>query len=342
MLLLVLRAALAAVFAIAAIAKLFDLAGSREAVAGFGVPEPLARVVGTALPGVEAVAAALLLTTATARIGAALALGLLLTFIAGIARVMRAGESPDCHCFGQLHSEPAGASTLIRNAGLAVPAAIVLIAGAGAGLDAIPAVTLALVLMSILAAALALAVAELWRENRRLRDRSTAGAGAAPANPGLALGTPVPDLALTTLSGAATTLRERLTPGRPAVAVHISPTCGPCRALLPELARWTEQLAGSLDIVTVSSGAPQANQELVAEYPDHAVLLAQARAYGEALRVHPTPSAVAIGPRGRVISHPALGAEAIEALIRVTLAKDAATPRADDEPAGGLVVLQRQ
>src|SRR5204863_9817754 len=38
---------------------------------------------------------------------------------------------PDCHCFGQLHSAPAGPKTLARNGGLATLAASVLVVGAG-------------------------------------------------------------------------------------------------------------------------------------------------------------------------------------------------------------------
>src|ERR1700730_1764375 len=100
--LLVTRLLLAAVFATAAIGKLADLAGSRDAVAGFGVPERFARVIGTTLPFAELAVAVSLLPTATARYGSLAAAGLLLAFIAGIARSVARGEAPDCHCFGAL------------------------------------------------------------------------------------------------------------------------------------------------------------------------------------------------------------------------------------------------
>ena len=41
---------------------------------------------------------------------------------------MARGESPDCHCFGQLHSAPAGWRTLARNGALALIAAFVVVA----------------------------------------------------------------------------------------------------------------------------------------------------------------------------------------------------------------------
>src|ERR671933_307156 len=50
---------------------------------------------------------------------------LLLVFVAGIGYNLARGRTPDCHCFGQLHSAPAGWSTLARNAVLALIAAVV-------------------------------------------------------------------------------------------------------------------------------------------------------------------------------------------------------------------------
>ena len=42
---------------------------------------------------------------------AAIVAALLLAFVGGIAFNMARGNAPDCHCFGQLHSEPAGRSS---------------------------------------------------------------------------------------------------------------------------------------------------------------------------------------------------------------------------------------
>lgn len=131
--LLAARLLLAAVFAVAGAAKLADLAGSRAAVAGFGVPERLAGPIGTALPLAELATAVLLLPAATARAGATAALALLLAFSVGIAASIARGEAPDCHCFGQLHSEPVGPKALGRNFGLALVAGFLVVAGADAG-----------------------------------------------------------------------------------------------------------------------------------------------------------------------------------------------------------------
>ena len=119
------RLTLAAVFLVAALAKLADRDGSTKAAANFGVPERFAKPFGIGLPLVELAIAVALIPKATAWGGAVGALTLLVVFIAAIAANMARGRTPDCHCFGQLHSAPAGWSTLARNGLLATVAALV-------------------------------------------------------------------------------------------------------------------------------------------------------------------------------------------------------------------------
>src|SRR2546421_1073791 len=123
--LLATRLVLAAVFAVAGGAKLLDLQGSRRALAEFGVPKSAAPVAGVALPLVELGVAVALLFPPSARWGALAALMLLFAFVVGIAVALSNDRSPDCHCFGQIHSAPAGGSTLVRNAVLAGAAGFV-------------------------------------------------------------------------------------------------------------------------------------------------------------------------------------------------------------------------
>src|ERR1700722_4440330 len=224
--LLVVRLLLASVFALAAVTKLADLRGSREAVAGFGVPEALAAPLGTLLPFAELAVAIALLPGRTARFGALGAFALLVLFAAAIARSMARGEAPDCHCFGQLHSEPAGGRALARDAALGALAAFVAVAGwdgagpsvtawigrlHGAGLVAF-AGGLALIMLAALTASALLA---LLRQNGRLLLRvdeleARLDAGGAPelAAPhhGLPLGDPAPGFTLSGLYGETVTL----------------------------------------------------------------------------------------------------------------------------------------
>src|SRR5438874_1902727 len=123
------RLLLAAVFLVASLAKLADLAGSRQGLGDFGVPAWLAAPLGVLLPLAELAAAVALIPTVSVWWGALGALLLLLAFVAGISYNLARGRTPDCHCFGQLHSAPAGWPTLARNAVLAAVAGIVVIFG---------------------------------------------------------------------------------------------------------------------------------------------------------------------------------------------------------------------
>jgi len=125
LLLLFARLLLCAVFLVAGLAKLADLPGSRQAMRDFGVPNKLADFFGLLLPLAEIAVSVALVVPLTAWWGAVGALALLLIFVAGIGYNLAHGRTPDCHCFGQLHSAPAGWSTLIRNLALAAIAGLV-------------------------------------------------------------------------------------------------------------------------------------------------------------------------------------------------------------------------
>src|ERR1700730_4781152 len=127
--LLLARLLLAVVFVVAGLAKLADRAGSRKALLDFGVPAKFVAPFAVLLPLAELAVAVALLPTASAWWGAIGALALLLLFVAVIGYNLARGRTPDCHCFGQLHSTPAGWPTLIRNLVLAVVAAVILVLG---------------------------------------------------------------------------------------------------------------------------------------------------------------------------------------------------------------------
>jgi hypothetical protein len=124
---------LLAVFVVAAVAKLLDLEGTRRALREFGVPARFVRGLALVLPVAELTVAAALVPAATAPWGGVAALLLLGVFGAAIARSLAAGRTPDCHCFGNLHSAPAGWSTLLRNVALLTVAAYTAAAGFALG-----------------------------------------------------------------------------------------------------------------------------------------------------------------------------------------------------------------
>jgi membrane associated rhomboid family serine protease len=137
--LLLARLLLALLFATSGVAKLADREGSRRAIAAFGVPSALAAPLRLLLPLGELAVAAFLLPASTAWWGALGALVLFSVFVVDISINLARGRKPDCHCFGQLHSAPAGWKTLVRNGALAAVAGFVLWKGydGGAGPSAL-------------------------------------------------------------------------------------------------------------------------------------------------------------------------------------------------------------
>ena len=273
--LIAVRLILAGVFVVAGVAKLADLPGSRAAVAGFGVPERLAAPIGTLLPVAEITAAVLLLGEDTARAGALLALVLLAGFCIGIARSMARGEAPDCHCFGQLHSEPVGPRVLVRNLALAALAAFALFAGDDAGPHLLPSFdgSAGALIVAGLAAAVLLALGtmaylQLLRNHGRillrveslegaLRARGIAIPQADASAPGLPVGTPAPAFNLARLAGERTSLQDLLSRGKRVLLVFTDPTCVPCRKLAPRLAEWHAEAGDPITLVPISRGAAE-------------------------------------------------------------------------------------
>src|SRR5215216_483327 len=134
--LLLIRLFLFGVFVLAGIGKLLDRPGSEKAVKDFGVPEDLAKPVAYALPIAEILIGLFLLFVATSWLASIAGLLLLLVFIGGMIFQMAKGNAPDCHCFGQIHSEPVGKASLIRNIGFAILALLLAAQGRdGQGLD---------------------------------------------------------------------------------------------------------------------------------------------------------------------------------------------------------------
>ena len=324
-LLLSIRCLLAAVFAVAAIGKLLDLEGSKQALQEFGVPNRAAQLGGIALPVTELLVAIALLVLPLARWGAAVALLLLLIFAGGVAQAMSRGQAPDCHCFGQLHSEPAGRSTLIRNAVLAVAAAFVLVKGAGPslnqGLGSLHGAAIALVAVSVLAVVLAVAAAQLWADRQRLTRQQGAGNAAPASVPGLRRGDRAPNFDLTPVRGTARSLTEMTERLRPTMLVFVSTGCPACIDMLSSLGRWQESLQDSVTLAAIFAGDHEQVERLSDENELSLVLTEERFETFQQYRLRVTPSAVPISYNGIIVGAPAEGVTAIEALIRTAVAE---------------------
>jgi len=335
------RLLLAAVFAVAGIAKLVDREGSRQAVVDFGIPAALAAPLGTLLPLAELAVAAALIPTVTAFWGAVGALTLLLLFVAGIGTNLARGRRPDCHCFGQLHSAPAGWSTLARNGVLAAVAALLVwrglegeigpsVAGWIGALSAAQLVILAggMVVLALLAAQW-LFLFGLLKQNGRFLARLNAveerlaAAGLAPApsengtqsTAGLPVGAPAPAFALEDLGGEEVTLDGLRARGKPVMLMFTDPSCEPCMELLPDVGRWQQQYAGKLTIALVGRGTVAENSAEASEHGVENVLLQEDWEVADAYEVDATPGAVVVSPEGIIGSPVAQGPDEIEALV---------------------------
>lgn len=336
LILLIARLGLAAVFAVAGIAKLLDLDGSRRAVAGFGVPERLAAPLGVLLPVAELAIAVALLPTVSARWGGLGALALTLGFIAAIGVNLAKGRTPDCHCFGQLHSEPAGWPTLGRNAALAAIAAFVLWQGwndsqlttagwiADRSAGELAGMAVLLVMMPALAGAAWLTVGLLGRHGElllrieELESQVADGpaAGPEPAPAGLPAGTFAPTFSLPDLGGTAISLDSMRDAGKYVVLLFVSPACGVCTRMLPDVAAWQRDHADTMTIALVSDGSAEANRAKLGDLAIAPVLMQAKREVAEAYRVSATPSAVVVRADGHVASPVVAGPENIGNLVR--------------------------
>ena len=340
------RIVLAAVFAVAGLAKLLGAAGSRGALEGFGVPRRAARLAGTVLPVAELAITAGLLVPASAWWSALAAAGLLAVFMAAIGVSMARGAAPDCHCFGRLHSAPVSWRTQVRNGVLAAAAGVAVLAGRGAsGLSPVRWTgqlnAAELGLAAAVAVLCAVAAGQGWflyrlsRHNGRVLARlenleqrigvggpqAAAGlaggrqaSGQGPVR-GLAVGVPAPDFELPAADGRRVSLRALLGRGLPVLLVFSAPGCGHCDALLPQVARWQHQ---HRDRLTVALATRRPAGQKAATPQTHGlrdVLLQAGREIAAAYGANGTPSAVLIAVSGTIASPLAWGAQAITQLI---------------------------
>ena len=284
-----------------------------------------------------------LVPAVSARWAALGALLLLLLFIAGIGYNLARGRTPDCHCFGQLHSSPAGWPALARNTALAAVAAFVVWLGPGdPGLSALAWLSDTSVVERIALAAslvaLGLWVVQGWvlvnlvGQNGRFLIRleaieSALAAGSvpgrgpaeapaspaapAPTKPGLPVGAPAPTFTLSGLYGEKLTLEALQADGLPVLLVFMHTGCGACKTLLPDIARWQREHTRALTVAMISRGSAEANRAKFTGQGLTRLLLQQDREVAEAYQAKATPAAVLVRPDGTIGGPLAVGPDAI-------------------------------
>ena len=347
--LLLIRLILVAIFALAGIGKLLDLPGSEKAVKDFGVPEDLAKPFSVLLPIGEIFIAILLVFVQTSWLGAIGGFLLLLVFIGGMLVQMAKGNAPDCHCFGQIHSEPVSAKSLIRNAVFAALAFVLVVSGReNQGLSFFDSANnysegnfmsliLGLATIGLLAAAvyfLKLISEQQTQILRRIEIMElTAHDGGREverenlSNPhdGLPIGAPAPDFELPDVNGRNVAFEHLLMQGKPMLFFFVSSNCNPCAALLPEIETWQKELRDKINFVFISSGNAKENSEKFAGVTEKQILLQNEREVGELFGALWTPTALLINADGTVASRVAAGDAAIRELIEKIKAENLAS-----------------
>jgi thiol-disulfide isomerase/thioredoxin len=158
----------------------------------------------------------------------------------------------------------------------------------------------------------------LLRQNGRILMQLKVHPGLDPsAGPAAALpiGSRAPEFPLLDVAEQLTTGASLPDAAPVTVVVFTAPGCGPCHALLPELASWQREHAGRLGVAVISHGSADQVEAIAAEYELSGMLPDPRGATARAYRVHGTPTAVLIDAQGRIASPLTEGADAIRRLI---------------------------
>jgi methylamine dehydrogenase accessory protein MauD len=261
------------------------------------------------LPIVEIAIAIALVFDATAWFGIVGAGLLLLIFIGGISYNLVQGNTPDCHCFGQLYSAPIGLATLLRNALLFALTGVI----AGNGPVSIPIVIIIGLLLLIRAGAWLIGM--FRRQHGGVFKNIPPHQSIASAR-SLPIGSVAPAWTLADTQGNVASLGDFYAGGRPILLLFSDPACHFCTELMPSLRSWYKQCANHADIVIMSRGSIAANQQNVVNHGLRNVFVQHDNEVAAAYQIHWLPSALLIRPDGTIGSELALDSEAISALVR--------------------------
>ncbi len=343
--LLLIRLFLFGVFSVAAIGKLLDPEGSERAMRDFGVSEGLSKPAAWLLPFAELSIAAGLLFTSTSWYASLAATMLLAIFTSGMLVQIAKGKSANCHCFGQMHSEPVSKKSVFRNVfflALAVVPAVSGVAGQGYVIGSTTPETLQSAILLFIAAGIVAALlhlrlvltgqSDITRRLNIMEAISHDGTAVEREDVGdphdsLPIGAPMPDFALADLNGRTVAFDHLLMKGKPMLFMFIGPTCEPCKALLPELKAWKFGLKDKLEIVFISTGKAVENREKFGAELADSILLQPKRELSELVHAKWTPTAILVAADGTIISRPAVGDTAIRTMVEKLKGEDMSRPQ---------------
>jgi Methylamine utilisation protein MauE len=292
------RVALAAVFGVAAVAKLAGRERFRETLGAFGVSPPFLIPGALLIALTELTVAGLLVPSSTGRPAALAAATLTAVFSAVVARTLSSGKRPDCGCLGSLSAAPIGWPTLARNAALVALAVAV---------GTRPAGKLGWIEVGA-AGGTALFVLQgwLWFELLRRYGRALGRIAELESDIDeprlLEAGDEAHLFALPDLDGRLVAFESLLGESEETVLLFTSPTCGACELVLAD--------AAGAGAVVVSSASPDG------EFHGGTVLLDEDREILRLYGVTVVPTAFLVDRNGLVAVPPAVGAGEVAELVR--------------------------
>lgn len=346
-----LRLLLAVVFLVACVAKARDMAATRTAVAGLGVPARFGRAAASGVVIAEAVVAACLVVNATALVASVAAVTLLSVFSALVVVSLSAGRRPPCNCFGSSSSAPIGMGTLVRNGVLVAMAVTLVVRRATGGPSALGGVdrldaAQALVLGGVAVAVVVLGahtwfILQIVRQNGRLLERvellESAAGGALPragaarrvrhvphdeehraAPRRITIGSMAPRFGGRDVDGRPVSIDDLRSDGRPVVMVFLETHCAACVELAADV---NARAATSADrmLVAVVHGERNDVATLFSGPGFDAVLVDGDGEIADRYDVGGSPTALLVLPDGRVASGHAEGRAAVTRLVGASL-----------------------
>lgn len=351
--LLLIRFALAALFATAGVAKFFDPPGTEKAIIGFGIPATLARQLRSLLPLAEMLIAISLLFVDISWFGAIGAAAILVAFTVAMVIQFSKGNAPDCHCFGQIHSEPVGLPSILRNIALIALAGFLIYAGPtvqGGDVTSTPlslAIVFGFALLFCIGVAAILYLKEISTDQQLLMRRvelleligreggEVEREDLSDPNEGLPIGAMLPEFtAKNVLDGSQFSSSDIFSDSHPTLMLFVSPTCNPCQALLPEIEGWIEEFNDRAKFVFVTTGNEKENRDKFASVDPSAIILQKEREIAESVNAFWTPTGLLVDGSGRIASRLAPGDNSIRELVD-RMRTDSVSSSINDSAANG-------
>jgi uncharacterized membrane protein YphA (DoxX/SURF4 family)/thiol-disulfide isomerase/thioredoxin len=333
---------LAAMFMVAGIKAFTGRKAYLAMLSEFGVPAALRRQVAVTLTVCELLIGTTLPIPFFNNAAAVAALCLLGCYTCVIAYALISGKRPNCNCFGQLSQKPISPTTLLRNAVFMLLSALIVwredARVAKLGLD----ISTSAVLVGGIIVVQAWLLLHLLMQNGRLFlkidtiemqlkaagfDNWAPNANMAEHN-GLPIGSLAPDFAIESAFDGKRTLFSRVRDSDMlTVLIFSDAACGPCKDMLPQVARWSRQYGAVLKLLIITTMSDKPAADLYGQLAD-ITYIQNARDAAALYDAAATPSAVIVSREGSVASTLALGENQIRDLILAIVASERSEPAA--------------